>query len=233
MVCDKIFLTFVKREFYKGKSAKGTKVMSSYNTTIIAHRGWWKKEEEKNTKIAFEKAFDNCFGIETDLRDIKGEIVISHNMPTGNEISFEEVLKLLDGRDLPLALNIKADGMADEIKRLLEKYNIKNYFTFDMSIPEMVYQSKTGLNFFTGISDIVPNPILFDKAGGVWLDSFNSDWFDEREIYKILEKNKTVCIVSPDLHKREYKTVWAKYKNIRGIMLCTDYPMEAKEYFND
>ncbi len=202
------------------------------NITIIAHRGWWKSEDEKNSKTAFERAFDNGFGVETDLRDIKGEIVISHNMPEGGEMTFEEFLKLLAGRDLPLALNIKADGLADEIKRLLEKYNHTNYFTFDMSIPEMVYQHKLGLNVFTGLSDIVPEPIMFDRAKGVWLDCFNSDWFGAEEVKKILDKNKKVCIVSPDLHKREYKNVWCMYKDIPDIMLCTDYPDEAKEFFN-
>ena len=200
---------------------------------ILAHRGYWIKENEKNTKIAFERAFDNNFGIETDLRDIKGTIVISHNMPKGNEMTLEELLQLLDGRNLTLALNIKADGQADEIKRLLEKYNNKNYFTFDMSIPEMVYQHKVGLDVFTGISDIVPEPILYDKAQGVWLDCFNSDWFSDKEILNIQNKRKKVCIVSPDLHKREYKSVWKKYKNISGIMICTDYPEEAKEFFNE
>ncbi len=203
------------------------------NKEIIAHRGWWKAENEKNTKTAFERAFDSGFGVETDLRDIKGEIVISHNMPRGNEMSFEDLLKLLDGRALTLALNIKADGMADEIKRLLEKYNVSNYFTFDMSIPEMVYQHKTGLNVFTGLSDIVPEPIMYERAIGVWLDCFNSDWFGEAEIQNILNQDKKVCIVSPDLHKREYKSVWEKYKKMKEIMLCTDYPQEAKEYFND
>lgn len=203
------------------------------NKEIIAHRGWWKAENEKNTKTAFERAFDSGFGVETDLRDIKGEIVISHNMPRGNEMSFEDLLKLLDGRALTLALNIKADGMADEIKRLLEKYNVSNYFTFDMSIPEMVYQHKTGLNVFTGLSDIVPLPVMYEQAKGVWLDCFNSDWFGEVEIQNILNQDKKVCIVSPDLHKREYKSVWEKYKNMNGIMLCTDYPMEAEVYFND
>ena len=175
--------------------------MSKFNIKILAHRGFWKEETEKNTKIAFERAFNSGFGIETDLRDIKGEIVISHNMPQGGEMKFENLLKLLDGRDLTLALNIKADGMADEIKRLLEKYRVSNYFTFDMSIPEMVYQHKTGLKFFTGQSDIIPEPIMFDKAEGIWLDSFNSDWFGEKEIKNILNQDKEVCIVSPDLNQ--------------------------------
>ena len=40
-----------------------------FNSTIevIAHRGWWKAENEKNTKTAFERAFDCGFGVETDL----------------------------------------------------------------------------------------------------------------------------------------------------------------------
>ena len=198
---------------------------------ILAHRGYWETEAEKNTKAAFIRAFDNNFGVETDLRDIKGEIVISHNMPKGDEMTFESLLQLLNGRDLPLALNIKADGMADEIKRLLNQYNHTNYFTFDMSIPEMVYQHKIGLKVFTGLSDIVPTPILFEKANGVWLDCFNSDWFGENEIKHILNANKKVCIVSPDLHKRPYKKVWQKYKNIKNIMICTDYPIAAKEFF--
>ncbi|MBR1480179.1 MAG: hypothetical protein IJ599_04820 [Alphaproteobacteria bacterium] len=85
------------------------------NIEVLAHRGYWEKEEE-NTKVAFERALGNNFGIETDLRDICGEITISHNMPKGYEMSFEEVLRLLAGRNLPIARNIKADGQADEIK---------------------------------------------------------------------------------------------------------------------
>lgn len=200
---------------------------------IIAHRGYWEKESEKNTKIAFERAFDNGFGIETDLRDTKGKIVISHNMPAGDEMTFEELLQLLDNRDLPLALNIKADGQAAEIKQLLDKYNHTNYFTFDMSIPEMVVQHKLGLKVFTGLSDIVPYPILQEQAKGVWLDCFNSDWFGEKEILDLLNQGKQVCVVSPDLHNREYKYIWEKYKNLSGFMICTDYPNEAREFFYD
>lgn len=202
------------------------------NMGIIAHRGYWKAASEKNTRAAFERAFENGFGIETDLRDIKGEIVISHDMPKGGEMTFEELLRLLDGRNLTLALNIKADGQADEIKRLLKKYGHTNYFTFDMSIPEMVYQHAAGLNVFTGLSDISPHPVMPEEAKGIWLDAFRSDWFGEREIRDLLNRGKEVCLVSPDLHKREYKPAWEKYKNLSGILICTDYPGEAEAFFN-
>ena len=51
---------------------------------IISHRGFWKNDEEKNTLEAFQKSFSNGFGIETDIRDLDGRIVISHDVPHSN-----------------------------------------------------------------------------------------------------------------------------------------------------
>ena len=203
---------------------------------ILSHRGFWKNLDERNKKASFINSFDNNFGTETDLRDCCGEIVISHDMPKGDEIRFEEVLKIMNGRNLPLALNIKADGQSKEILKLLKKYNHTNYFTFDMSIPDLVVQIKEGLNVFTGLSDILKEPVLLDDSKGVWLDSFNSDWFDETIIDILISKNKKVCIVSSDLHKRENLNQWkiikkSKNFNSDNLMLCTDTPDIAKEYF--
>ena len=200
---------------------------------IFAHRGFWKDIKEQNTIVAFERAFENNFGVEFDLRDICGEIIISHDFPCGNEISFENLLQALDGRNLPLAINIKADGLGFKIKSLLKKYNHSNYFTFDMSIPDMVCQNKLDLKFYTGLSDIIKEPIMYEEACGIWLDSFLNDWFDKNDIIKILKDNKKLCIVSPELHNRTHYNVWEKYKNIEGISLCTDFPIEAKNFFNE
>lgn len=205
---------------------------------ILSHRGLWKTPNERNTRAAFVHSFDAGFGTETDLRDIAGKIVISHDMPTGNEITFEEVLQIMDGRNLPLALNIKADGQSVKIQELLAKYNHTNYFTFDMSVPDMVVQMDAGLKVFTGFSDILPTPVLLDRASGVWLDSFYSDWWDDSDIQNLINKNKSVCIVSSDLHKRDTSFQWENVKKLRALesknlMLCTDKPLEAKGYFYD
>ena len=206
---------------------------------ILSHRGYWKDfDKESNKRIAFERSFDLGFGTETDLRDIKGKIVISHNMPVGDEITFEEVLQIMNGRNLPLALNIKADGLAYEVERILQKYNQTDYFTFDMSIPDMVFQvENTKLNIFTGFSDVNPNSPLFDKAKGVWLDSFYSPVYTEGRIKNFLDRGKSVCIVSEDLHKRPVDRQWELIKGFEyfsdsKLMLCTNYPEKAKEFFN-
>lgn len=203
---------------------------------ILSHRGYWKNLKERNQKVAFERSFDLGFGTETDLRDCGGEIVISHDMPKGEEISLEELLQIMDGRNLPLALNIKADGLADGILELLAKYNHTNYFNFDMSIPDMVVQIKKNAVVFTGLSDILPVPVLLDKATGVWLDSFNSDWYEADTIDSLIQRGKSVCIVSADLHNRNSDLQWEIIKNCKSfssqnLMICTDYPEQAKEYF--
>ena len=203
---------------------------------IISHRGLWNTQDERNKHDAFARSFDAGFGTETDLRDICGKIVISHDMPHGDEITFEQVLQLMNGRNLPLALNIKADGQAKTILELLQKYNHTNYFTFDMSIPDMVVQIATGLNVFTGQSDLITSPILLDKCGGVWLDAFNSDWYDAARLDEIVENAGHVCIVSADLHKRDTDYQWEQIKKSKSfngdnLMLCTDKPLLAKEYF--
>ncbi len=203
---------------------------------ILSHRGYWKNLTERNQRIAFERSFDLGFGTETDLRDFGGEIVISHDMPKGGEMSFEEILKIMDGRNLPLALNIKADGLVDVILELLAKYNHTNYFNFDMSVPDMVVQIKKEAVVFTGLSDILPTPVLVDKVAGVWLDSFNSDWYGTDTIDAWIQKGKSVCIVSADLHNRSADLQWEMIKHCKSLssqnlMICTDYPEKAKEYF--
>lgn len=205
---------------------------------ILSHRGYWKDfDSENNQRIAFERSFNLGFGTETDLRDIKGSIVISHNMPIGDEITFEELLIIMNGRNLPLALNIKADGQANEIERILAKYGQTEYFTFDMSIPDLVYQSEnTKLNIFTGCSDVNPETPLLDKAIGVWLDSFYIPWYSEERINKFLDMGKKVCIVSEDLHGRPVEVQWKLIKGMIAfesdeLMLCTNFPEKARDFF--
>lgn len=203
---------------------------------VLSHRGYWQEPAERNQRIAFERSFGVGFGTETDLRDIMGKIVIAHDMPNGDELSFEEVLQIMDGRNLPLALNIKADGQAQAISKLLDKYKHTNYFTFDMSIPDMFVQLKLGIKVFTGLSDILSVPVMLDKAAGVWLDCFNSDWYGPEVIDDLLACGKSVCIVSADLHKREYDDQWEIIKRCKALesdslMLCTDYPEKAVKFF--
>lgn len=207
---------------------------------IISHRGYWKEVNERNSIKAFDKSFQMGFGTETDIRDYKGELVISHDIPHENNITLKEFLEVYNQYDnsLPLALNIKADGLQYKLKMLLEQYRIKNYFVFDMSVPDGIIYLKEKLIAFTRHSEYENPPSFYQFASGVWLDQFNIDWITEEVIIHHLKNRKKICIVSPELHKRDYTQFWNNLKvlgskvDISEVMLCTDHPEEARMYFN-
>ena len=89
---------------------------------ILSHRGYWKAAVEKNTRVAFQRSFELGFGTETDLRDFGGKLVISHDPPTADSLLFEDFLSLYQerGNGLPLALNVKSDGLQESAKELSE-----------------------------------------------------------------------------------------------------------------
>lgn len=208
---------------------------------IIAHRGYWKKPDERNSLEAFKRAFLNGYGVETDIRDYCGKLVISHNVADIQSMTCDSFFDLYQqyGKGVPLALNIKADGIQKLLKLQLEKYQIRNYFVFDMSIPEMVVYKNEKINFFTRHSDIENECVLYRDALGVWLDAFYNDIWGALDSAKgDLQNGKRAVIVSPELHGRDKSGMWnaikaGKLHMLEGLYLCTDYPDKAQEMFKE
>lgn len=207
---------------------------------LLSHRGLWHNKDEKNSFSSFERSFKLGFGTETDIRDFKGELVISHDIAHAGCLKLEDFLKLYTSINphLFLALNIKADGLQNPLKTLLEHYKIQNYFVFDMSVPDALVYLKTDIKSFTRQSEYEKEPSFYELACGIWLDEFHSHWINKSIIQEHLAKDKFVCIVSPDLHQREYLQSWQEYKLIDKelksdkLMLCTDHILEAREFFD-
>jgi hypothetical protein len=205
---------------------------------IIAHRGFWVENHQKNTVEAFKLALKNGFGIETDLRDFNGNIVISHDIPTEYCITFKEFMEIV--QEYPaqtLSLNIKSDGLQQLSKEGLGNYC--KYFFFDMSVPDTLGYSKSKLIFYTRYSDIESHPSLLNEAAGIWLDNFSSNILDINSLEHFLNLNKKVVLVSPELHGFEYGQYWGQLleylkstpDRVQCIGLCTDKPLDAKEFF--
>lgn len=207
---------------------------------IISHRGYWRNSAEKNSIIAFERSFDLGFGIETDIRDLNKTLVISHDMPSGGELSLKELIKIMGDRNLPLALNIKSDGLVDQISQIIKEEKLSNSFVFDMSVPDQFsYINDGNLSVFTRMSEYEQNPAFYKESEGVWLDAFHSTWYNMELISNLLKDNKQVCIVSPELHKRDdYKTLWSELSasgisKSEHVILCTDFPEDAARIFKE
>jgi hypothetical protein len=140
-------------------------------------------------------------------------------------------------RTLPLAINIKADGLQGLLKDAFGRHRIENYFLFDMSVPDAIYSIKIGLRVFTRHSDVEPVPAFYPQAVGVWMDAFyDGSWLTAAAIAAHLADGKQVCLVSPELHRRAHLAFWASLKSSSvaqddRLILCTDLPEDAAHFF--
>lgn len=180
---------------------------------------------------AFARSLDAGFGIETDVRDLGGELVIAHDPPTRAAIPVEQLLELWASQaaELPLAINIKADGLQPLLSGALRRFNLRRYFVFDMSVPDMLSYLRAGLPVFTRQSDYEPSPVQYERAAGVWIDGFEDEWADAGTVAGHLDAGKQVCIVSPELHGRSPDAYWALIRTwpcvtSADLLICTDSP---------
>ncbi|MFZ5830262.1 MAG: hypothetical protein ACOY3P_09240, partial [Planctomycetota bacterium] len=136
----------------------------------------------------------------------------------------------------PLALNVKSDGLHAPVAEILERHNLTGAFVFDMSIPDTVGYWRAEVPFFTRRSEYESNPVLLAPAAGIWLDSFESDWYDPPLVEGYLAQGKCVAVVSPELHGRDHLPMWRAMRTAglhrrRELLLCTDHPLAAREFF--
>jgi hypothetical protein len=203
----------------------------------LAHRGKWASVEEQNTHSALSRAIDSGFGIETDIRDCVGNIVISHD-PCGPAcpLLLNELFQIEGVRSQLLALNVKSDGLTSLLQNIIERAQIEHYFFFDMSVPQALVYHKSGLKFFTRQSEFEIQPSLYEMADGVWIDCFQKEWLDESTLMGHFERGKKIALVSPELHGRDplFFWHWLKIQGIaerNDVALCTDRPEEARAFF--
>jgi len=203
---------------------------------ILAHRGNWKIPAEKNSLAALTLALRQGFGLETDVRDLAGELVVSHDPPLPGALPLRTLCEEYRACNAngTLALNIKADGLAQPLRLMLAEYGIQNYFVFDMSVPDMLAYARDEMPFFTRVSELETVPVLLERASGIWLDAFHSDWYDSAPIRDYLAAGKQVCVVSPELHRRPKDDVWRMLRMAGDsdgqLLCCTDFPEQLREW---
>jgi hypothetical protein len=234
-------------EIHAGKGGGATlglnNVKAALNHRILAHRGLWSVPEEQNTLQSLSAALNLGFGIETDLRDLVGELVVSHDMPRGDEVRLPDLFDAIQDHPegLPIALNIKSDGLAKEILRGISLSNpaFSNTFFFDMSVPQYIQYSQQGMPVAIRRSEYeLVDPLISllvkQRKQWVWLDAFNGDWWIEAGI--IENPTHTYVIVSPELHGRPYSNAWQAIKTSMkegaDVYICTDFPVEFSRFLD-
>ena len=199
----------------------------------IAHRGLWRNKKEQNTLLGFKRALDLGFGIELDVRDKNGKLIVSHDPSYSLEVLlFQEILELAKGYDSVLAINVKSDGILTNLKSALAGFQGDRFFLFDMSIPETIGYLKSGLPTYMRLSEYESYCELHQASDGIWLDAFKKDWWVGAS--EIFRSEKNICVVSPELHGRDELEAWSFLKRLdsnSNLYICTDHPDRAKEFF--
>lgn len=177
------------------------------------------------------------FGIELDVRDHNGEVVVSHD-PVGKDAEVETLngwlVRNAPKRGFPLiAFNHKADGIEATIARIATNPLVADRcFVFDMPFPAEMRYASLGVRVAERVSDVEPYAKRHDV---VWLDR----WFWDTEIPRIIDEVYTapfIYVVSPELHRPTWgleriKAFWRLIpKWVEGV--CTDYWREADQFFN-
>ncbi len=210
---------------------------------VLAHRGFWKSAGEKNHAPAFERAFASGYGIETDIRDLDGTLVVSHDPPRPGCMTLAELLGLHAryGKPGTLALNIKADGLQPALQDMLHARDFQDYFVFDMSVPDSLSYFRSGMTVFTRRSEYEGATALDGKASGHWLDCFEGNRSVQDGFPALLQAGKMAALVSPELHGRPHMDAWTAWRgtlsreagmDAQCLFLCTDYPADAHAFFN-
>ena len=191
---------------------------------IFCHRGLWTSVHEQNSVISVNNAFKSGYAVEIDLYSVAKEIYVGHKNigPIENlELNFYDITK---GR---VAINIKSDGLFENIEDRGINLNANKSFYFDGSIPEMFKIRNRNLPHALRISEFELD--LPWKPNYIWIDGFVTDWWlTESRVNEYINEYE-VIIVSPEIHKREPFETWEWIYELRNsghknISICTDYP---------
>jgi len=153
------------------------------------------------------------YGIEVDIRDFGDQLILSHD-PYKNGECLDEYLKYY--KHSFIILNIKSEGIEWNVIKLLQKYEIDNYFFLDSSFP-MIYkllnhnECKIAIRYseFEGM-DTLRN--MKKRPLFVWVDCFTKFPLSLHDFNEIKEMGMKICYVSPELQNQPEKIL--EYKNL-------------------
>jgi len=171
------------------------------------------------------------FGVEIDIRSSDGNLIIHHE-PFSKGQNLEEWLSAF--QHSTLILNVKEEGLEEPILRLMEKYNINDFFFLDQSFPFLKKTSSMGeKRCAVRVSEYEDIKTAFSLSGQinwVWVDCFNVFPLNNQDATQLKNAGFKLCFVSPELQGRNNKDHIIEFRRnienlgIIGDAVCTKYP---------
>lgn len=160
-------------------------------------------------------------GVELDLRDWGGEVVVQHDPFAGGE-HFADYLR--DYRHGTMILNVKSERIEPRVLELVRAAGVSDYFFLDCSFPMVRWLIARGERRIAArFSEYEPAEAALALAGEidwVWVDCFRGMPLTD-ETYGRLKRHFKLCVVSPELHGRPVESIAPFAEALRP------YPVEA------
>lgn len=167
-------------------------------------------------------------GAEIDIRTYGSRLVLTHT-PKQDADSLDEWLSHYHHG--PLILNVKEDGLEEEILALVARFHVEEAFFLDLTLPTAVRLAGQQENrFAVRFSEYEPLEAALKFAGNArwcWLDCFTHLPLDP-PTYQALRKHFKLCLVSPELEGHEATKHIPEFKaaltHFPVDAVCTDFP---------
>ena len=175
-------------------------------------------------------------GIEVDVRYHKNNLILNHD-PFNHHLQKNTILTdLLKNwtQKGPIVLNLKSEGIENDCIEEMKKYNIKNWFFLDMSMPYFVKYSEkayyerneyfTPENLAVRFSDREPIEYALsfqNKVKWVWIDYFKNFPLNYKNYQLLKSMNFKICLVSPEIQNNSY------LKPNKLLNICSDLEIDA------
>jgi hypothetical protein len=174
---------------------------------------------------------DQSDGVEIDIRSWNSELILNHEAFEAGE-TFKNWIS--ECKNPLVILNVKCEGLEEEILRTIKKADFKgDFFFLDQSFPFLIKTLRAGLTQTAVRLSEYESPDCLSELQNqwVWLDSHTSNWsFLAKAVKVSRETGKKICLASPELHNRDPKNEIVEIKKILmdcGIQLdavCTKSP---------
>ena len=167
---------------------------------------------------------DLDIGVEIDVRDSNGKLVLGHDPLGDNYEDLEYFLKNLKGRSV--IANIKSERLEKPFISSLNKYSSSSdYFFLDSSFSVIANNGKN-YNFASRFSEYesLNTSISLINASlvkWIWIDTFTKLPLNEKNVKTLNLLNAKKCLTSPDLLGR-VKDIKIYAKIIKDLGLSLD-----------
>ena len=210
---------------------------SQVSSRLLAHRGIWNEFQTGNSPEALTSAVEYGYGIETDLRDYLGTLVVEHDLSSSESTSVAILVELVNSRSVgaegPIALNIKSDGLLKLVTSFSKELSEARHFYFDMSFPQMLQYARHRLPIAVRVSEFEPVDwgliAALNLGSRWWLDAFDSDWWLKDPVARRLVAGGEVHIVSPELHGRDPRAPPERAARWRFALIVFPQPASERE----